>query len=303
MQALYAFFQGENTDLANGEKEMFHAMNKIHDMYYFLLSLLAEIRISASRTAGDAKQKHRPTKDELNPNTKFTDNKILLLLEKNEQLQSYCQKNKINWAEEGELVRKIFTAIKNSNEYEEYLKTPYSFENEKEFILTIYKNHIAEYEMLEHFFEEKSIFWVDDMGLVNSCILRTIEAMKESDNEKFSLLPLYKNEAEDSAFAKELFHQTVLRNAENEKYISAKTTNWDVERIAMMDVLLMKMAISEILHFENIPVKVTLNEYIEISKMFSTPKSKIFINGILDNLVQEFRREEKLNKSGRGLME
>ena len=185
------------------------------------------------------------------------------------------------------MVRKIFGSIRGSEEYRKYLSVPASFENDKEFILNAYKNHIAEYELLEHYFEEKSIFWVDDMGLVNSCILRMIENVKEG--QELEILPLYKNEEEDSAFARELFHQTVLRNAENEKYISEKTTNWDVDRIAMMDVLLMKMAISEILHFENIPVKVTLNEYIEISKMFSTPNRKIFIKGILDNLVQDFR--------------
>ena len=301
MQALYAFFQGENTDLTKGEKDMFFSINKIYDMYYYLLSLLVEIRNSAERTSEGGKQKHRPTKDELNPNLRFIENKIILKFDKSLQLQNYCERNKINWQDEGELVRKIVTSIKGSEDYEKYLSMPASFENDKEFILNAYKYHIAEYELLEHYFEDKSIFWADDMGLVNSCILRMIESMKE--NDELEIMPLYKNEAEDSAFARELFHQTILRNAENEKHISEKTTNWDVDRIAMMDVLLMKMAISEILHFENIPVKVTLNEYIEISKMFSTPKSKIFINGILDTLVQEFRRENKLNKSGRGLME
>lgn len=302
MQALYAFFQGENSDLQKGEKDLFFAIDKIHDMYYYLLSLLLEVRLAALRISEDGKQKHRPTQEELSPNMRFVENKIFLALDKTAALRSHCEKQKINWQDEGELVRKILASVRAGDEYKKYMNATFSFDNDKAFVLEIYKNYIAEYELLEHFFEEKSIFWVDDMGLVNSCVLRTIESLKETDTG-VQLMPLYKNEEEDSQFARDLFHQTVLRNAENEKYISDKTQNWDVDRIAMMDVLLMKMAISEILSFETIPVKVTLNEYIEISKMFSTPKSKIFINGILDKLVQDFRREEKLNKTGRGLIE
>jgi len=303
MQALYAFFQSGHNDLARGEKEMFHAIGKIYDMYHFLLRLLVEIRVAALRAADEAKLKHRPTQNDLNPNPRFIDNRVLLLLEKNRQLGAYCEKHKISWTEEGELVRKILASIRNSPEYEKYLAAPSSFDNDKAFILTAYKNHIADYELLEHFFEEKSIFWVDDIGLVNACVLKTIEAINENDDGHMALLPLYKNEEEDTAFARELFHQTVLRNEENEKLIGNKTKNWEVERIAMMDVLLMKMGISELLHFHSIPVKVTLNEYIEISKMFSTPKSKIFINGILDKLVQDFRRDDRMRKTGRGLIE
>ncbi|HSH65101.1 MAG TPA: transcription antitermination factor NusB, partial [Bacteroidia bacterium] len=145
--------------------------------------------------------------------------------------------------------------------------------------------------------------WGDDIYLVNPMVVKTIETFKEGATPDFHLMPLYKDKEEDKQFVKDLFRQTAIRNEETEKLIGDKTKNWEVERIAMMDVLLMKMAITEILHFSSIPVKVSLNEFIEISKMYSTPKSKIFINGILDKLVADFKRDNKLNKIGRGLME
>jgi len=170
-------------------------------------------------------------------------------------------------------------------------------------VIEIFREFIADFELVNHQYEEKNLHWGDDIYLVNPMVIKTLESFKEDATPEFALMPLYKDREEDMEFVRDLFRQTAIRNDENEKLIGDKTKNWEVERIAMMDVLLMKMAITEVLHFSNIPVKVTLNEFIEISKMYSTPKSKVFINGILDKLVADFKREGLLNKMGRGLME
>jgi N utilization substance protein B len=162
---------------------------------------------------------------------------------------------------------------------------------------------MADFELLNHFYEEKNLHWGDDIYLVNPMVVKTIESFKETSTPDFALLTLYKDREEDEQFIKDLFRQTVIQYDETKKLIGDKTKNWEVERIAMMDVLLMQMAITEILYFSNIPVKVSLNEFIEISKIYSTPKSKLFINGILDKLLIDFKAEGKLNKIGRGLME
>ena len=178
-----------------------------------------------------------------------------------------------------------------------------SFNSHRDFALEMFRESIADFELLNHLYEEKNLHYGDDIYIVNPMIVKMIEAAKESATPDTALMTLYKDKEEDMQFVKDLFRETALRNDEIEKMIGDKTKNWEVERIAMMDVLLMKMAITEILHFSSIPVKVSLNEFIEISKMYSTPKSKIFINGILDKIVADLKAGNKLNKIGRGLME
>lgn len=303
MQALYAFFQSDNKDRGKGEKELLNSIEKIYDLYVYLLLLLIEIRDQAERITADARNKRLPTESDLNPSTLFIDNAVVKQLSENSRLKKEVTNRKITWQTDDELVRKILTTIKNSQEYQQYMNGgEHSYETDKQFILAIYKNCITDFELLEHYFEEKSIYWVDDLRLAHNGVLKTIEGLSSSAND-FALMPLYKDEAEDKQFVIDLFRKTILHEKDSEQVISEKTKNWEVERIAMMDILLMKMAITEILHFESIPVKVSLNEYIEISKLYSSPKSKMFINGILDKLVQDFKRDSKLVKTGRGLME
>jgi N utilization substance protein B len=201
-------------------------------------------------------------------------------------------------------VKKVYNNIKASEEFDNYMKvSDDSYETHRNFIVHVFTEHIADFELLNHLYEEKNLHWGDDIYIVNPMVVKTIESFNETSSPDFALMTLYKDREEDEQFVKDLFRQTVLRDDEIEKLIGDKTKNWEVERIAMMDVLLMKMAITEILHFSNIPVKVSLNEFIEISKTYSTPKSKIFINGILDKIVSDFKSENKLSKMGRGLME
>ena len=179
-----------------------------------------------------------------------------------------------------------------------------SFEEDKAFIIDVYNKFIAEYEIIEHFAEEKSIYWINDLELVNINIIKTYEAIPEN-TDAFSniMLQLFKDREDDIDFIKKLYREVLKNSTEYMDLIATRTTNWEVDRLAVIDVILMKMAIAELEHFNSIPVKVTLNEYIDLSKVFSTPKSKVFINGILDKLVVDLKATNRLNKAGRGLME
>lgn len=304
MQALYGFFQSDTRDLGKAERELFNGIDKIYDLYVYQLALLLEIQHVAGVIAEEAKEKLRPTQEELDPNMRFIGNRLLKQLKENIHLQREMNNRKISWNNEFELVRKIFNSVRASAEYEQYMNAPDNdYKADRNFVIHVFKEYIADFELINHLYEEKNLHWGDDIYLINPMVVKTLESFKEDATPDFDLLTLYKDKEEDEDFVRDLFRQTVIRNEENEKLIGDKTKNWEVERIAMMDVLLMKMAITEVLYFSNIPVKVTLNEFIEISKMYSTPKSKIFINGILDKLVADFKRENLMNKMGRGLME
>jgi N utilization substance protein B len=180
---------------------------------------------------------------------------------------------------------------------------PTGFEEDKKIWLYIVRELMFDFEPFQFYFEEKSIIWIDDFQIVYNAVIKTIEDFKSTDNENKSLSSLYKDEEDDRKFVLELYRKTLLNDKENESVISQMTVNWEVERIAMMDVLLMKMAITEATTFSNIPVKVTLNEYIELSKNYSSPKSKLFINGVLDKIFELYKTEGKIKKVGRGLIE
>ena len=304
MQALYGFFQSDTKDLPKGERELFRGIDKIYDLYIYQFALLLELKHVATVIMDEAKEKRLPTAADLNPNLRFVENKFLQQLQENIHLQREINNRKISWNNEFEMVRKLYNTVRAGEEFNKFMTdADDSYEAHRTFILEMFREYVADYELLNHLYEEKHLHWGDDIYLVNPMVLRTIESFREDSTPDFHLMALYKDREEDEQFVKDLFRETVLREEETEKLIGDKTKNWEVERIAMMDVLLMKMAIVELLHFPSIPVKVTLNEFIEISKIYSTPKSKIFINGILDKLVADFRAENKLAKSGRGLME
>lgn len=304
MQALYGFFQSDTRDLPKSERELFNGIGKIYDLYIYQLAFLLELKHVATTLSEDAKNKRLPTREDLVPNLKFIENKFILQLEENIHLKREMNNRKISWNNEFELVKKVFNNIRQGEEYGKYMNaSDDSYKTDRNFTAEIFKEYIADFELLNYFYEERNLHWGDDIYLVNPMIVKTIETFKENTAPDFALLPLYKDREEDEQFVKDLFRQTAIQDEETKKLIGEKTKNWEVERIAMMDVLLMQMAITEVLSFSSIPVKVTLNEFIEISKTYSTPKSKVFINGILDKLIADFRKENKLNKTGRGLME
>lgn len=304
MQALYAFFHSEAKSIPKHEKEMFLSFDRIYDLYLYLLLLLVEVRDCGRNRIAIRKAKRLPTSEDINPNKKFIDNKIFSILSINKKIALESQKRTISWEKDKEIAQKLFLKITESEEYKEYLNNPGNdFKSDKKFISDIYRNIIAGDESLEMFFEEKNIHWADDIDFVNTLVLKTIDFINESATDSLPIAQLYKDEKEDKEFAKDLFRKVIDCSEETDKMIQGKTENWELERIAFMDVLLMKMAIVEFLYFPTIPVKVSLNEYIELAKQYSTPKSSVFINGILDKLLAEFKKGGRLIKEGRGLVE
>lgn len=304
MQALYAYFHSEDKSIPKHEKELFGSFERIYDLYLYLLMLLVEVRECGRNRIAIRKVKRLPSQEDINPNTKFVDNKIFSILSINRKVAAESLKRKIAWDKDSDIPQKLFEKISQCEEYAAYMKSPdRDFKEDKKFISTMYRTCIAGDESVEMFFEEKNIHWADDIDFVNTLVLKTFDLIPESASDNLPLAQLYKDEKEDKQFAKELFNSVIERSDETDSMIQGKTENWELERIAFMDVLLMKMAIVEFLYFPTVPVKVSLNEYIELAKQYSTPKSSVFINGILDKLLAEFKSDGRLQKEGRGLVE
>jgi len=303
MQSLYAFNQSQNDNLATEEKFLLKSMQEMYDLFLLQLSLITEIREHAEVYLEKSQQKHLATNEEKDPNRKFIDNQIFQMLNENESIQKALEDHKINhWKQDDEYVAIIWNEIRNSELYSEYMNTREgSFKDDKELIIQIFKEIIAPNEKLYDYLEDKKLTWVDDIPLVNTAALKFLQKLKESTGREKQIARLFKND-EDREFALKLFQKTYLNDEDLSEEMLGKTPNWDKDRIAEVDMVLIKMAICEFLKFSSIPVKVTINEYLEIAKEYSTPKSSIFINGVLDKLSKEYQTEGKLNKMGRGLM-
>jgi transcription antitermination protein NusB len=303
MQALYGYFNAGFDSITAGEKELLVSIGRYYDLFLFQISFLTEICEVARKQIEDAKQKHIPSAQELNPNYKFVNNVFFAELSANAMLADLYKKRSVSWIGENEIVRRAFSSFKEGPEYKNYMSdSENSFEKDKEIISTLIKKYLADFPPLMQFYEERSIFWVDDIDIVNMILIKIIRSCREETlSHTFTDLEWFIDD-EDREFAIDLFRKTIMSSEQSEKIISEKTLNWEIERIAMMDILLMKMAVCEFTEFPSIPVKVSLNEYIDLSKMYSTPKSSIFINGILDKLIVDLRRDNRINKSGRGLM-
>lgn len=306
-QALYAYFQSENKQMGKAEKELFLSLERMHDLYLLFLRLPIELTHQSQLRIDNAKEKRLPTDEELNPNMKFIDNKVFAILGHNEELNAYANDRKITWdkVEDQDLISKFLVHMREHPIFVDYMSTrETSFEEDQKFVVALYKKIIPEFELMLSEIQDKSIYWgYDEMDFVLSMVLKSVKKVDEKSDNSKTILPLYRDKKDDTQFVKDLFRTSITENDENAKLIAAKTKNWDVERIATVDVLLMKMALTELLHFKAVPVKVTLNEYIELSKWYSTPKSKVFVNGILDKLVSELTKKGDLKKMGRGLLE
>ncbi len=304
MQALYAFFRSENPDLKKSEKELLLSIEKVHDLYVYLFLLLTETANFTARYIEQSKERHLPTNEDMDQHRKFINNRFIKALNENKDFKRFIKSKKLSWSVSGGsgLVKKVFLHIKSSPEYALYITSPDdSYKADVEFIHTMFKNHIACFPPLRQFLEQENIFWAVDLDLVNYMICRTIK-FSGSFSKDTPLLCQYIDDAEDREFVLNLFRKTILHEKKYEKLIGKKAKNWETDRIAMMDILLMKMAMCEILEFPTVPVKVSLDEYIEIAKQYSTPRSNIFINGILDKLAADFRKGKKIKKTGRGLV-
>ena len=301
LQSLYAFFQSGNTDLGAGEKELLFGIEKIYDLYLYQLALLAELHRQEERILADNRNKHLLSAEDLNPNTRFVENQTLKIIAGHEALASKCKQRKIGWDNDLDIVRKLLAHIKQQHYYFTYMtQEETGFDQDRDFVVRLVKKDIVNFELLHSFYEENSIYWIDDWELVNVMLMKNIKGMDLAKGRGLLLMDLFKEDG-DRVFARELFKRTILNRYELDSIISSKAQNWDLERIALMDIIIMKMALTEILKFSEIPLKVSFNEYIELSKMYSTPKSKGFVNGVLDKLVEEFVRDNKINKHVKGL--
>ena len=303
MQSIYAMHQSGSDSLEKEEKFLLFSIENIQDLYLVMLSSLIEIAKKESVFLEKSALKHLATPEERNPNKKFIDNAIFKMLAESNSLSVALENRKINnWSQNDDYILLLLAAIKESELYKKYMKTTTStFEEDKEFIISLFTDVIAANDKLYDYLEDHRLTWIDDIPLVNTHIIKQLGALKFSKEDSFKVPKLYKD-TEDKEYVSNLFRKTVLNEAELAKEYIDKTPNWDTERIAEIDTIILKMAICEFLKFPSIPLKVTINEYLEVAKEYSTPKSSIFINGILDNLVKEFQNTKKINKIGRGLM-
>ena len=302
LQILFAFYRGESDSLAKAEKELLHSIKKGYDMYQYLFLLLLEIQDYAEKRIDLARQKLMPTHEDLHPNMRFVENPVFQIIRENESIQDYLTYHRLSWVNYPELIKKLYQKITASAYYEKYMELEsVDFTAHKQVLNAILNKELLNFEDFELSLEEQSIYWNDDLEFMVGMAVKTIKKFEEEQSPSIPVLPMFKDN-EDEDFAKLLLRKVVVKHSENKEIIDSYTKNWDVDRIAGMDILIMEMALTEIIEFPSIPVKVSFNEYIEISKYYSTEQSSTFINGVLDKIITVYRSENKIQKQGRGLI-
>ena len=297
VQIIYAYYQNGGKNLDTAEKELFFSLSKAYDLYNYLLLLMVGVTKQANKKLNAAKNKLIPTKEELFPNTKFVENRFIAQLEVNKQLLDFAGNQKKTWENEADFVKSLCEQIMESDIYKEYMASETSsYEEDREVWRKIYKKIIFNNAELDQVLEDQSLYWNDDKEIVDTFVLKTIKRFEEKNGAKQELLPEFKDD-EDQDFARRLFRRAILNSDYYRHLISENTKNWDLDRVAFMDVIIMQIALAEVLSFPNIPVSVSLNEYVEIAKLYSTPKSGGFINGTLDGIVNQLKKENKLTKN------
>lgn len=301
MQSVYAMLRSGSDNIVKEKEFLNLSIIKLHELYILNLQLLVEVQKHAKKLQEKSKKKYLATAEDLNPNKKFINNQVLLMLKNSVALKNHVEDYKLtNWNLDNEYVQIIWDEIYKSTIYKKYINSnELSFEDDQTFIIQVFKNIIAPNEKLSDYFEDHNIGWVDDMPYVNTWIYKQLKTLKAGD--VFNLDKLFKDE-DDYKFGKDLFEKVMLNHTEFEKEIIDKTPNWEMDRIADLDLVIIKMAICEFLKFPSIPTKVTINEYLEISKDYSTDKSSIFINGVLDKIQKDFFHSKRMLKVGRGLL-
>lgn len=296
LQIVYSYYQNGHGDLKVAENELMFSLQKSYDLYHYLLLLMVEVTRLHSRNLDIPKHKFMPTPEDLTPNTRLIDNRFIHQLADNEALNQYVSDQGISWANDEDFVKQILDMILASDIYANYLDNKAdNYETDRDFWRQIFKKLICSSEYIEEYLEDKSIYWNDDISIIETFVLKTIKKFEESAGSKQKLLPMFKDR-DDKIFATKLFHQAILKGKEYRELISKHMNNWESERIANIDMLIMQVALAEIMTFPTIPTSVSLNEYIDMAKYYSTPKSGTFINGILDSIVNELKNEKRLLK-------
>lgn len=301
LKALYAHLKSESESLMASEKTLIASIDKTYDLYFQMLSLIVEVARYADERQQAAMQKKLPTYEDLNPNRKFVENAVVHLIAESDSVNDYLAAHKLSWARYPELIKALYLQLEQSEYYKKYMTSQErSFREDLALVTDFYTNELESSEMLEEVLDEQSILWNDDLGFALIMVTRTLSNMRQSHRD-VKVLPKFKSE-EDLEFAMELFEKAAVNYDSNLEVIEQFTRNWDIERIAFMDNVIMVTAMAELTSFPSIPVKVTLDEYIEIAKYYSTASSSTFINGVLDKVVNTLTEEGRINKSGRGLI-
>lgn len=296
IQILYSYYKSEGNSIPLAVKELFYSIEKTYQLYYHLLWLSVEITRYAELRIDAKRNKLRPTEEDLHPNTRFIDNSFVKQLSKNKYLQKSLKEYQVSWENQDDILKKLYDSIHATDFYKEYMVAPMvDYAADKDIWRKIYKKVILTSEELHDSIEDQSIYWTDDLEILISFVIKTIKRFTPEDGERQELLPMFKDE-EDKEFASKLLTNSLENEPQYRKMIDEHAKNWEFDRIAFMDIVIMEAALAEITSFPTIPVSVTLNEYIEISKSYSTDKSAIFINGVLDNIVKQLKTENKLIK-------
>ena len=308
LQGLYAFLCSHDDDIAKGEKELLKSINSTKELFVWQISLMFEMRDFAFRRIEESKLKFYPTDEDLNPNTRFINNRFIQQLEDNKDINNLITKYHVSWIENEEAIRRLFLSVRDSEGYTSYIRSENNYENDKNFVIDIYTNFIFVDEFLLDLYETKNIFWYSDFYIIQYQLVKFFDNYKEEFSCEVKLPDVIKSsnddaQEDDMKFVDNLFRKTILEKVHYDELIKSKIHNWDMDRVSFMDILILDMALSELVNFSNIPVKVTLNEYIELSKIFSSSKSKYFINGILDSIIEELKKSGEIVKVGRGLLE
>ena len=290
LQIVYAYYQNGNVDLKSAENDLQFSMRKSYELYLSLLLLMVEVTRLQSRILEAKKEKYVPTEEELNPNLRFVNNRFIAQLKE-------MKDNTISWDNDEDFVKRILDMILNSELYTNYLEAEEdNYEQDRQFWYRIFKKVICNNEMVDEFLEDKSIFWNDDIEIVESFVLKTIKRFEEANGDKQELMPMFKEE-EDRTFAVKLLRQTFLKGPEYREMIGHYLTNWDADRIAHIDMVILQIALAEIFSFPTIHTSISLNEYVEIAKYYSSPKKLPFINATLESIIRDAKRDHKLLKN------
>jgi len=299
LQILYSHFNAEGSSIGKAERDLAFSIQKAYDLYFYLLSLPIAIKRFADSRIELARNKKLPTREDLNPNTRFIENEVVGQIEGCQAFRQFTSERVISWVNYPELIKNQYNKLIESDYYKEYMeRAECGYDDDKQILVDFFSNELEDYDMFYEILEEQSIFWNDDVDFTNIMVIKTIFDMFP---DKIAFLPMYKSD-EDREFAVSLLRASIDNYGENRKLIEEYIDNWDIERVAQIDNLILHMAINELVEFPSIPVKVTFDEYLELAKYYSTPKSSIFINGLLDKISIDMTEKGRINKSGRGLM-
>lgn len=303
LQALYAFHSDKEGSVEEAHKLLYQALEKTYDLYLLLLLLVSEMQDAAIERIEAGRLKKQPTHEDLHPNTKFVNNKPLRVIIKSKALAKEAANRSLGWGQEQDLIKRLFKSLVASEEYAAYMSNEErGFQHDRESLNRMFRKHIINDEILQDWIEEQSILWSDDLDLASSIVLKTVKTIAE-DSEDLQLSEMWKPDGDDKQFLDQLFSKTLAMAEEHDAAIESAASNWDLDRIATMDLILLRMALAEARNFESVPLKVTMNEYIDLAKFYSTEKSGAFVNGVLDKLFGAMKEDGRIVKTGRGLIE